>query len=182
MKGEERREKILKRLASASGPVSAGSLASEYGVSRQIIVQDIARLRAQGIAVAALSRGYVLEKKPRCEKVFKVIHSDDDSKKELNLIVELGGAIEDVFVYHKFYGIVSARMDIRTKKDVELYLENIASGKSGHLKNVTSGYHYHTVTAEDEKTLDEIEEKLWESGFLAKLQEYEPRQIDADSK
>ena len=180
MKGEERRENILECLKSADGPVSAGNLAEAYGVSRQIIVQDIARLRARGISIASLSRGYVLEEKPKCQKVFKVIHSDEDSEKELNLIVELGGEIQDVFVYHKFYGVVSAKMDIKTKKDVKLYLENIATGKSGHLKNVTSGYHYHTVLADSDEVLDEIEEKLWESGFLAKLKDYEPKEIKTE--
>ncbi|MBE7039908.1 MAG: transcription repressor NadR [Ruminococcaceae bacterium] len=180
MKGQERRENILKLLKSADGPVSAGSMAELYGVSRQIIVSDIARLRDKGIAISSLSRGYVLEQKPRCEKVFKVIHSDEDSEKELNLIVELNGEVKDVFVYHKFYGIVSAKMDIKTKKDIKLYLSNIASGKSSHLKNVTSGYHYHTVTADSDEILEEIEEKLWENGFLAKLKEYEPREIKAE--
>lgn len=180
MKGEERRDNILKLLASADGPVSAGSLAEAFGVSRQIIVSDIARLREKGISISSLSRGYVLEQKPRAEKVFKVIHSDEDSEKELNLIVELGGEVKDVFIYHKFYGVVSAKLDIKTKNDVSLYLKNIASGKSGLLKNVTSGYHYHTVTADSEETLGEIEEMLWEKGFLAKLQEYEPREIKTE--
>ena len=71
-------------------------------------------------------------------------------------------------------------MDIKTKKDIKLYLSNIASGKSSHLKNVTSGYHYHTVTADSDEILEEIEEKLWENGFLAKLKEYEPREIKAE--
>ncbi len=177
MKGEERRDNILKLLASADGPVSAGKLAETFGVSRQIIVSDIARLREKDISISSLSRGYVLDEKPRCEKVFKVIHSDEDSEKELNLIVELGGEVKDVFVYHKFYGVVSAKLDIKTKKDVSLYLKNITSGKSGLLKNVTSGYHYHTVTADSEEKLSEIEERLWEEGFLAKLKEYEPREI-----
>lgn len=42
------------------------------------------------------------------------------------------------------------------------------------LKNVTSGYHYHTVVADDEKTLDEIEAMLRKKGYFAKLIDYEP--------
>jgi len=178
MKGEERREKILKRLKDADGPVSAGNMAEEYGVSRQIIVQDIARLRAHGAAISSLSRGYILEKKPKSERVFKIIHSDEDVEKELNLIVDSGGAVEDVFVYHKFYGVVNAKMDIQSRNDIKIFLENITNGKSSLLKNVTSGYHYHTVTAESEKTLDMIEQKLKEEGFLAPLQQYEPKEIN----
>lgn len=180
MKGEERREKILKRLSESESPVSAGSMAEAYGVSRQIIVQDIARLRAAGMTISSLSRGYVLEKKPKSERVFKIIHSDEDVERELNLIVGSGGTVVDVFVYHKFYGVVSAKMDIQTKKDIKIFLENITSGKSSLLKNVTSGYHYHTITAESEKALDVIERKLKENGFLAPLQQYEPKEINID--
>ena len=180
MKGEERREKILKLLNITDGPVSARALAEEYGVSRQIIVQDIARLREKGINISSLSRGYVLEKKPRAERVFKIIHSDEDVKKELNLIVGLGGTIEDVFIYHKVYGVVNAKMDIRSKNDIDVFMENITNGKSSLLKNVTSGYHYHTVTAENEKTLDMIEQMLKKEGFLAPLQQYEPKEINVE--
>ena len=38
---------------------------------------------------------------------------------------------------------------------------------------MTSGYHYHTIVADDEQTLDLIQEELGKLGFLAKLQEYE---------
>ncbi|MBR2500422.1 MAG: transcription repressor NadR [Clostridia bacterium] len=180
MKGNERRENILKRLQNAEKPISAGTFAEEYGVSRQIIVQDIARLRDKGIEILSHARGYVLDKKPPFEKVFKNIHSDEDVEKELNLIIDLGGTVEDVFVYHKFHGVVSARMNIRSKTDIKNFIENVTSGKSSLLENVTSGYHYHTVTAKDKKTLKLIEEKLWENGFLAKLQEYEPDEISTE--
>jgi len=180
MKGNERRECILKRLQWADFPISASVFAEEFGVSRQIIVQDIARLRATGVQISSLARGYILEHKPPCEKVFKNIHSDDDVEKELNLIVDLGGVIEDIFVYHKYHGVVSARMNIRTRDDVKNFMENVTSGKSGMLENVTSGYHYHTVTAKDKETLKLIEDKLWENGFLAPLSEYEPKEIKTE--
>ena len=180
MKGEERRAKILNCLKEATAPISAGKMAELYGVSRQIIVQDIARLRDKGVAISSLSRGYVLEKKPKSERVFKVKHSDEDVGRELNLIIDMGGTVEDVFVYHKFYGIVSAKMDIQSKNDVRIFLENIASGKSSLLKNITSGYHYHTITAESEMALKRIETKLKENGFLAPLKQYEPKEIKMD--
>ncbi|MBQ7096500.1 MAG: transcription repressor NadR [Clostridia bacterium] len=177
MKGEIRREEILSRLAMAEKPVSAGSLSGEFGVSRQIIVKDIARLRDEGAKILAYARGYVLENKGRPSRVFKIFHSDEDVEKELNLIVDMGGAVEDVFVYHKAYNKVTAPMNIRTRKDVEKFLDSIATGKSSLLKNVTSGYHYHTVSADSFETLKNIEDKLWEKGFLAKLREYEPAEL-----
>ncbi len=90
------------------------------------------------------------------------------------MIVDLGGRIQDVFVYHKVYGVVRADMNIRSRKDIRTFMEGIISGNSSLLKNVTSGYHYHTVFADDEQSLDVIQESLQNRGFLARLQDYEP--------
>ena len=95
-------------------------------------------------------------------------------EEELGLIVDLGGYVKDVFVYHKAYGVLRADMDIRSRLDIEHFMEKIASGKSNLLMNVTSGYHYHTVLADSVQLLDIIQEKLDQKGFLAKLQDYEP--------
>ena len=177
MKGETRRNEILKRLSEATAPVSAGTMAEEFGVSRQVIVQDIALLRANGAVITSLARGYVMEKITKCHRVFKVQHSDEDAEKELNIIVDAGGTVEDVFIYHKVYGLVRAPMDIKSRHDVQIFIGDIESGKSSLLKNVTSGYHYHTITADNEKTLDIIFDNLGKSGFLAQLQEYEPSEL-----
>lgn len=177
MKGEIRRQEILKHLSCATEPVCASSLSKEFGVSRQIIVKDIARLRLEGSVIVSLSKGYVLQKSGLRERVFKTIHSDEDVCAELNLIVDLGGIVKDVFVYHKVYNKVSASLNIQSRLDVSKFVENITNGRSSLLKNVTSGYHYHTVLAKNQETLDIIEEKLKESGFLAPLQEYEPIEL-----
>lgn len=178
MKGDLRRQAILNRLSESAGPVSAGNLSKEFGVSRQIIVKDISRLRADGAHIESFARGYVFEKTAKPRRVFKTIHSDDDVEKELNLIVDLGGRVNDVFVYHKFYNKVTARMNIKSRLDVQNFLDNITAGKSSLLKNITSGYHYHTVSADDVQTLDIIESELKKCGFLAQLQEYEPDEIN----
>ncbi|MBO5222765.1 MAG: transcription repressor NadR [Clostridia bacterium] len=184
MSSEDRRQALLDRLTLASAPLSATVLAGEFGVSRQVIVQDVALLRAKGVAVESLARGYLLTKKSPVQRIFKVIHTDDEVETELNLIVDAGGTVADVFVFHKYYGTVRADMDIRSRLDVRRFLSDIASGKSGLLKNVTAGYHYHTVTADREDSLDHIEQGLRERGFLAPLQEYEPsgvRDLVSDS-
>lgn len=178
MNGETRRKEIVARLTGASAPVSASKLAEEFGVSRQVIVQDVALIRASGYSIASLARGYVLEVSNQIQRVFKVQHSDEDVEKELNLIVDAGGIVEDVFIFHKFYGTIRAKMDIRSRYHVKQFLDDIASGKSSLLKNVTSGYHYHTVLADSEETLDLIERNLKEQGFLAPLQEYEPTGVN----
>ena len=61
MNAAERRTKITHLLAQANGPLSATALAAQCGVSRQIIVGDVALLRAGGLAVLATPRGYILE-------------------------------------------------------------------------------------------------------------------------
>ena len=79
-----------------------------------------------------------------------------------------------MFVYHKVYGVLRADMNIKSRRDIKNYLDEINSGKSSLLKNVTSGYHYHTILADSEDILDAIQDELQQEGFLAKLQDYEP--------
>lgn len=172
--GQERREEILKILKNSTEPVAGTDLAKQLGVSRQIVVQDMALIRANGVDVMATNRGYVIHEAKGASRVFKVIHTDEQVEEELNLFVDLGCKVEDVFVYHKVYGVIKADMNIKSRRDVRQYMEGIASGKSTNLMNLTSNYHYHTIIAEDEQTLDMIQEELRQKGFLAKLQDYEP--------
>ena len=172
MSGEERRGKIIQALKNSDKAVSATTLAKEFDVSRQVIVQDVALLRANGKNIFSTNRGYLIQEDEETTRVFKVQHEDDEVEKEL--IVDLGGTVEDVFVYHKVYGVLRAEMNIKSRMDIRNYMEEIRSGKSSLLKNVTSGYHYHTVRAERVEILDMIQEELQKKGLLAKLQDYEP--------
>ena len=174
MKGPERRAKILELLKNSSSPLSGNELASLTGVSRQVIVQDIALLRANGSEVVSTINGYVIEEPKVFRRVFKVRHSDEQVEEEMDLFVDNGCVIEDVFIYHKVYGTVRAEMNISTRADVAAFLNDILTGKSSLLKNVTSGYHYHTVTAKDEASLDRVMDELQKRGFLAPLKDYEP--------
>ena len=106
--------------------------------------------------------------------VNKVRHEENEAEEELNMIIDLGGIVKDVFVYHKVYGVLRADMNIKSRMDIRRYMEKIATGKSSLLKNVTSGFHYHTILADSEEILDIIQEELGKQGFLAKLQDYEP--------
>ena len=174
MDGADRRNEILRILEENDKPVSGLALSKKLNVSRQVIVQDMALLRANGHSIYSTNRGYLIEKKNEAVRVLKTIHSDEDTKDELTAIVDMGGQVKDVFVYHKVYGVVKAEMNIKSRMDIKEYMDDIASGKSSLLKNVTSGYHYHTIVAENEEILDMIQEKLQKLGFLAKLQDYEP--------
>ena len=174
MSGEERRGKIIQALKNSDKAVSATTLAKEFDVSRQVIVQDVALLRANGKNIFSTNRGDLIQEDEETTRVFKVQHEDDEVEKELTTIVDLGGTVEDVFVYHKVYGVLRAEMNIKSRMDIRNYMEEIRSGKSSLLKNVTSGYHYHTVRAERVEILDMIQEELQKKGLLAKLQDYEP--------
>lgn len=174
MNGEERRKNIICILSESRNPITGMALARQLAVSRQIIVQDIALLRANGADIFSTKQGYLLHESPAVSRVFKTIHSDEEVEEELNMIVDLGGRCKDVFVYHKAYGVVRAEMNIKSRLDVRNFLKEIASGKSSLLKNVTAGYHYHTVLADNEQTLDLIREELERRGFLAELKDYEP--------
>lgn len=172
--GDERRSRIIRILENSEKPVPGAELSQTLEVSRQVIVQDIAIIRANGYEIMATNRGYVLHANGEIQRVFKVNHADEEINQELLDIVDLGGKIKDVFVYHKVYGVVRAEMNLKSRRDVKKYMETLKEGKSSPLKNITSGFHYHTIIADNVETLDEIQEKLAEDGFLARLQDYEP--------
>ena len=163
MNGEQRRRAIAECLGAA--PLSATCLAARFGVSRQVIVQDIALLRAEGAHIVATNRGYILAG-GRHERVFKVRHTDAQVKEELFIVADAGGCVEDVFVWHKVYGKIAAPMHIRSRRDAEAFAQKIESGVSRPLKNITGSYHYHTVSAESEAVLDDIARALSAHGFL----------------
>ena len=166
MTGSDRRQEILKNIKESDRPVSGSKLAKDYEVSRQVIVQDIALLRASGYDIISTNRGYVLEGQTCAERVFKVRHTDEQLEMELCTIVDLGGQVKNVMVNHKVYGHIEAELGITSRRKVKEFLEDIESGKSTPLKNITSDYHYHTVTADSEETLGMIEEELRKLGFL----------------
>ena len=174
MSGSERRKEIIKILSSEGKAVSGKALANWLEVSRQVIVQDIALLRASNHDIVSTHKGYVLKDKDHISRVFKVKHSEEKMLDELNLIVDCGGKVEDVFVYHKLYNVVRVPMNIKSRMDAKKYVESIKGGVSVPLEQITSEYHYHTVVADSEETLDIIQQQLQEHGYLVALRDYEP--------
>lgn len=166
MTGTERRNDIVERIRNSAVPVSGKELAQTYKVSRQVIVQDIALIRAAGSNIISTNRGYILNELPSVSRVFKVSHTDEELEEELCSIVDLGGKIVNVMIHHRVYGEMEAELQINSRRKVMEFLEDIRSGKSSPLKNITSNYHYHKVEAENEETLNMIEEMLREKGFL----------------
>lgn len=166
MSGQERRKEIISIISSATAPVSGTVLARELQVSRQVIVQDIALLRARGTQILSTARGYLIQSQPSVARIFLVNHTDEQIPQELNTIVDQGGRVRDVFIHHQAYGKLSADLIIRSRRDVERFMEEIQKGQSSPLKNLTSGVHCHTVEADTKEDLDRIENKLREIGVL----------------
>ena len=166
MKVAERRKAIVNLLLSADGPVSGGELAQKFGISRQIIVQDITVLKGTGYEILSTNQGYVMQKSPLKERVFKVRHTTEETEDELSCIVDLGGTVVDVFVWHKVYGKIEAALNIFSKLHIKQFLEGVRTGQSTELMHITGGYHYHTVRADNEAVLDSIEAALKERNYV----------------
>ncbi len=166
MKPTARREQIVRQLKHSREPLTGRYLAEKYGISRQVIVGDIAALKASGVPILSTSEGYVYQKQQAAFGVYKFFHSNEQTEDELRLIVSLGGGVEDVMVRHRIYGELSAKLSIHNEDDIEFFMEHIRSGKSVPLMNVTSGYHYHMIVAQDEETLNEIVKALRSKGYL----------------
>ena len=155
MSGKERREEILQRITNSKTPVSGAALAKSCEVSRQVIVQDIALIRAAGYDVIATNRGYICSSPVRETRVFEVNHTDEQMQDEL-------------IVRHEVYGELRAELNISSRNKVALFMEEIRQGKSRPLKNITSGEHFHTVSADSAQTLDLIEEELRKKDYLVR--------------
>ncbi len=167
MKAAERRKAIVNLLLSEKEAISGGALSERFGVSRQIIVKDITILKGMGYDILSTHNGYIMQKSPFKERVLKLHHTTEQTEDELSLIVGLGGTVVDVFVWHKVYGKMEAKLNIFSELQVKQFIEGIRIGKSSELMNITGGYHYHTIRAESEEILDKIDAILKERGYIA---------------
>ena len=167
MKANERRKAIVNLLLSEQEALSGSTLSERFGVSRQIIVQDITVLKGMGYDILSTHNGYIMQKSPLKERVLKLHHTTEQTEDELSLIVGLGGTVVDVFVWHKVYGKMEAKLNIFSDLHVKQFIEGVRTGKSSELMNITGGYHYHTIRADSEEILDRIENVLRERGYIA---------------
>ena len=167
MKSDERRKSIVHLLLSEKKPISGNELSEKYGVSRQIIVRDISILKEQGTDILATNAGYVIRSSPLKERVFKIYHTTEQTEDELQTIVDLGGTVADVYVWHKAYGRMEAKLNISSRSQINQFIESVRSGKSVELMHITGGYHYHTVRATSDEILDKIEFALHNKNYIA---------------
>ena len=170
MTGEERRNQILALLKEQTAPLSGTALANEFHVSRQVIVQDIALMRAESHDILSTNRGYLYRREePEAampKRVFFVRHTTGQVLEEFMTIIELGGKILDVLVDHELYGQIRVDLLIENGRDAREFYEKLTNSKDNPLKVLTDDCHYHTVAAPSEKLLDLIQQELDNKGYL----------------
>lgn len=167
--GEERRIQVLDLIKLSKTPINGSTISKQMGVSRQVIVQDIALLRANKHDIISTNRGYILsvpEVTSKLTRVIKVCHTDEQICEELSCIINLSGQILDVWVDHEVYGKFSAELNISNDDDIEKFVRQMQNNKVTPLKNITNNCHYHTISAPTVKLLDLIEQELKELGFI----------------
>ncbi|CAM4147586.1 transcription repressor NadR [Erysipelothrix inopinata] len=164
MDGESRRQEILSRLLKQDKAISATAFANEFGVSRQIIVGDIALLRASGQDILATSKGYVLNHTHDAliRKVIAVSHTTDQTEIELLTLVKHGAIVENVIIEHPLYGEITGGLNIRTQEDVKDFLSSGVQLLSG----LTEGLHLHTIYVQNEADYDALIKDLEQLNIL----------------
>ncbi len=165
MNGEQRRQIIIQRLKTSTQPISATSFADELGVTRQIIVADVALLRAAGYHIKAEHKGYVLDNQQNgITKLIVVKHAKNDVANEFYAIVDNGGKVLDVVVDHPVYGKLSAELNVSSRYDADCFVQKIEGANP--LSLLTEGMHLHTILVKDEQAFERIKAQLDNLGIL----------------
>lgn len=168
--GEERRSQLLRLLKEQGTPLSGSALANALGVSRQVIVQDIALIRAENHNILSTNKGYIYRdanvESAQPKRVIHVRHSTDQVLDEFLTVLNLGGTVLDVAVEHEIYGQIRADLLIETPQDAHDFVDRLSRCRDNPLKVLTDDCHYHTITAPTEKLLDLIEDSLRVKGML----------------
>ena len=170
MTGEQRRTEIRRMLQQSQQPLTGTALANALHVSRQVIVQDIALMRAEQLPILSTNKGYLLRpddvRLQQPKRVFFVRHTTEQVLEEFMTVIDLGGRILDVAVEHELYGPIRADLLIENAQDARDFVTRLGACRDNPLKVLTDDCHFHTVAAPSEKLLDLIESELRSRGFL----------------
>ena len=169
MDAAHRRKTITHILEQAKAPVSAASLAREFSVSRQIIVGDVALLRAGGLDIAATPRGYVLPKESvGLVRTVACIHPGEAMARELEIMVDQGCQVVDVVVEHPIYGQLAGQLHLSSRYDVQEFIRSVSKNQANLLSDLTGGIHLHTLRCPSEEAFQRVRAALDEAGLLWK--------------
>lgn len=167
MNSEQRRKKVLSLLTEHSSPLSATAIAKQCGVSRQIIVGDVALLRASGEQISATPRGYLLHREQGLhQRVIACRHTQEQMEQELYIVVDNGCAVLDVTVEHPVYGQISGQLQLFSRYDVDQFVEKLRSNNAPALCTLTGGVHLHNIQYQHQEDMERVVEQLREQGLL----------------
>lgn len=167
MKADERRNSIIEMLIREKKAIKGTTLAERFNVTRQIIVKDIAILRAKGNSIIATPDGYMInDNSSRVKSVIAVNHNNEDVIKELEIVVKYGGIIEDVIVEHPLYGEIKGILMIKNLNDLNKFKNTLKEINAKPLSILTNGVHLHTISADSIENMELIKEELKENGFI----------------
>ncbi|WP_125154827.1 transcription repressor NadR [Clostridium rectalis] len=166
MNSIDRRNYIIKMLQESDKPLKGQEFAKKFNITRQVIVKDIAILRAKGENIIATPDGYMINKNNLNSKIIAVTHNSNRIEDELKTIVKYGGVIEDVIVEHVIYGEIKAMLMIKTLYDIENFIMKIHKDKAEPLLVLTNGVHLHTILTERKEDMENIISELKTKGYL----------------
>lgn len=166
----DRKEQVLELLMTSDTPLAGTELAAKFGVTRQVIVKDIAILRAQGYTIFSTPKGYVAQKATSFSvtRRVRVSHGVDKIRDELETVVDLGGKVLNTYIDHAAYGSFGEVLNVKSRRDIDAFIEKIESAGCEPLLSLTKGVHIHTIEAESEEALDIIVSALDKKGYLIK--------------
>lgn len=168
----DRRKYIKKILSNSSKPLTATHFAKELSVSRQIIVSDVAILRASGLDILATPKGYVIGSSDNNNNfpfvgILACKHTSQQLQEELYTIVDFGATVIDVAIEHAIYGELSGKLDIASRYDADQFIEKVKSEKnSAPISSLTDGVHLHRIGCKDKNTFNLIKDALCNKNIL----------------
>ena len=166
MTGSQRRSAIYQQLTHADAPISAAALAQQFSVTRQVVVGDIALLRAEGHSITATSRGYIIPAETGLIRTIACVHSAQDTRQELFAMVDCGCTVVDVIVEHPVYGQLTAPLALSSRYDVEQFIQRMQESHAQPLSALTGGVHLHTLSCPSEDAYSYLKASLQTMGML----------------
>ncbi len=166
MNDTDRKKAIIELLENKNSTITGSEIAKIMGVTRQVIIKDIAILRSKGHDIIATPKGYMIQKTRGVRRVFAMKHSQDDIERELTLIVKNSASVINVIVEHPLYGEIVGNLNIETIQDVKRFLAKMETSNAKPLLTLSNGIHLHTIQADSEEILANLEHELRKANLL----------------
>lgn len=167
MKANERRNNIIEMLTEEKKAIKGITLAEKFNITRQIIVKDIAILRAEGNNIIATPEGYIKNyDNSRVKSIIKVKHNSNEIFEEMEAVVKYGGIIENVILDHPIYGEICGVLKIKNLNDLNKFKNTLEQIDIKPLSLLTDGVHLHTISVDSNENMQLIKDELKEKGFI----------------